>query len=166
MAPQRCPSARRPSMISRWGKIGRRERIRTSGPHVPNVVLYQAELLSGPCSPPRRRRTAALLYRCLAPPATAISANAKNLFRRVESGKPRLYGPPPCLRRRRSGLGRSQAVRHWILIPAYEGSNPSAPANPFSSFLRKSKTPRGGGCPRGACRFSSGLRDQNSLVML
>ena len=26
---------------------GRRERIRTSGPHVPNVVLYQAELLSG-----------------------------------------------------------------------------------------------------------------------
>ena len=29
------------------GKIGRRERIRTSGPHVPNVVLYQAELLSG-----------------------------------------------------------------------------------------------------------------------
>src|SRR5580658_8782698 len=26
--------------------IGRRERIRTSGPYVPNVVLYQAELLS------------------------------------------------------------------------------------------------------------------------
>src|ERR1700759_429739 len=25
---------------------GRRERIRTSGPYVPNVVLYQAELLS------------------------------------------------------------------------------------------------------------------------
>ena len=29
-------------------KIGRRERIRTSGPYVPNVVLYQAELLSEP----------------------------------------------------------------------------------------------------------------------
>jgi hypothetical protein len=28
------------------GKAGRRERIRTSGPYVPNVVLYQAELLS------------------------------------------------------------------------------------------------------------------------
>ena len=28
------------------GKVGRRERIRTSGPYVPNVVLYQAELLS------------------------------------------------------------------------------------------------------------------------
>lgn len=27
---------------------GRRERIRTSGPYVPNVVLYQAELLSEP----------------------------------------------------------------------------------------------------------------------
>ncbi len=26
---------------------GRGERIRTSGPHVPNVVLYQAELLPG-----------------------------------------------------------------------------------------------------------------------
>ena len=31
--------------------IGRRERIRTSGPHVPNVVLYQAELLSGYLGP-------------------------------------------------------------------------------------------------------------------
>ena len=30
------------------GKNGRRERIRTSGPYVPNVVLYQAELLSEP----------------------------------------------------------------------------------------------------------------------
>jgi hypothetical protein len=29
-------------------EIGRRERIRTSGPYVPNVVLYQAELLSDP----------------------------------------------------------------------------------------------------------------------
>ena len=28
------------------GVDGRRERIRTSGPYVPNVVLYQAELLS------------------------------------------------------------------------------------------------------------------------
>ena len=27
-------------------EYGRRERIRTSGPYVPNVVLYQAELLS------------------------------------------------------------------------------------------------------------------------
>src|SRR5262249_10452668 len=31
---------------ARRAKAGRRERIRTSGPHVPNVVLYQAELLS------------------------------------------------------------------------------------------------------------------------
>lgn len=30
-------------------------------------------------------------------------------------------------------LGRRQVVRHWILIPACEGSNPSAPAN--SSFF-------------------------------
>lgn len=26
-------------------------------------------------------------------------------------------------------LGRRQVVRHWILIPAFEGSIPSAPAN-------------------------------------
>ena len=34
--------------VSRSHKFGngRRERIRTSGPYVPNVVLYQAELLS------------------------------------------------------------------------------------------------------------------------
>jgi hypothetical protein len=33
-----------------------------------------------------------------------------------------------------SGLGRSQAVRHWILIPAFEGSIPSAPANVVAPF--------------------------------
>ena len=36
-----------PAFAARAAKAGRRERIRTSGPHVPNVVLYQAELLSG-----------------------------------------------------------------------------------------------------------------------
>jgi hypothetical protein len=32
-------------MLTYW-KNGRSERIRTSGPYVPNVVLYQAELHS------------------------------------------------------------------------------------------------------------------------
>ena len=39
-------SGHRESIEEEVGTIGRRERIRTSGPHVPNVVLYQAELLS------------------------------------------------------------------------------------------------------------------------
>ena len=26
-------------------------------------------------------------------------------------------------------MGRRQAVRHWVLISAYAGSNPAAPAN-------------------------------------
>ena len=29
-------------------------------------------------------------------------------------------------------MGRGQAVRHWILIPAFPGSNPGGPANPFN----------------------------------
>jgi hypothetical protein len=28
-----------------------------------------------------------------------------------------------------TALGRRQVVRHWILIPAFEGSIPSAPAS-------------------------------------
>ena len=49
------------------------------------------------------------------------------------------YGDFPCLRRSarrvigvRLLLGRRQVVRHWILIPAFEGSIPSAPASRFS----------------------------------
>jgi hypothetical protein len=30
-----------------------------------------------------------------------------------------------------TALGRRQVVRHWILIPAFEGSIPSAPATQF-----------------------------------
>ncbi len=36
----------RNKVIRASSESGRRERIRTSGPYVPNVVLYQAELLS------------------------------------------------------------------------------------------------------------------------
>ena len=28
-------------------------------------------------------------------------------------------------------MGRRQAVRHWVLIPACAGSNPAGPAIPF-----------------------------------
>ncbi len=37
------------------GNIGREERIRTSGPCVPNAVLYQAELLPDPFAFPRAK---------------------------------------------------------------------------------------------------------------
>jgi hypothetical protein len=47
-APKALPGLCRTSKLVLAGKIGRRERIRTSGPYVPNVVLYQAELLSEP----------------------------------------------------------------------------------------------------------------------
>jgi hypothetical protein len=40
------PRLRETTSAAGAAQVGRRERIRTSGPHVPNVVLYQAELLS------------------------------------------------------------------------------------------------------------------------
>ena len=43
------------------GINGRRERIRTSGPYVPNVVLYQAELLSDAGRPKAGLRGSALI---------------------------------------------------------------------------------------------------------
>jgi hypothetical protein len=44
---------------------GREERIRTSGPHVPNVVLYQAELLPDGVSIWRLREGEPMLERRL-----------------------------------------------------------------------------------------------------
>jgi hypothetical protein len=32
-------------------------------------------------------------------------------------------------------LGRRQAVRHWILIPAFPGSNPGAPAKKVTKVV-------------------------------
>jgi len=50
------------------GLNGRRERIRTSGPYVPNVVLYQAELLSDAMSWGRNRPRAGGPYSHGPPP--------------------------------------------------------------------------------------------------
>ena len=36
-------------------------------------------------------------------------------------------------------LGRRQVVRHWILIPAFEGSIPSAPASQSVLFMANAK---------------------------
>ena len=109
-------------------EIGRRERIRTSGPYVPNVVLYQAELLSEPV----RRDTPRLGRRpyndAPRPPQPAPNALAKAaFFARLPYPRLALYGAAPG--RCPATLGRRQVVRHWILIPAFGGSIPPAPAN-------------------------------------
>ena len=69
-----------PAVAREAGEGWSEERIRTSGPHVPNVVLYQAELLSGPFG--RRPYNDA--------PSPRNMPNA-----RVERCEFRLYGPPP-----------------------------------------------------------------------
>ena len=104
-----------------WG-AGRRERIRTSGPHVPNVVLYQAELLSGPGR--IFRRNAAFTGKC------SLGRRPYNdaPIPPQRADLPALKGPGRGLMVR-DPLGRRQVVRHRILIPAFPGSNPGAPAS-------------------------------------
>ena len=111
---------------------GRRERIRTSGPYVPNVVLYQAELLSdkpiGRGRPVSRERPYSDAPRGPQPSKTAwISSHCRaesGIFAALK-GRKGLYMVPALT----TALGRRQVVRHWILIPAFEGSIPSAPAS-------------------------------------
>jgi hypothetical protein len=110
--------------LIKQGGNGRRERIRTSGPHVPNVVLYQAELLSGPLG----RRS----YRGGTGGPQPVRA-LKGLMRLSMVRAPARVAP--------GLLGRSQAVRHRILIPACEGSNPSAPATPLRAVALRGAGP-------------------------
>ena len=51
--------------MSRSQIIGREERIRTSGPCVPNAVLYQAELLPDPFTCINARDAKGILYASL-----------------------------------------------------------------------------------------------------
>ena len=102
-------------------KNGRRERIRTSGPYVPNVVLYQAELLSEPVQrgaplasggalitmPPRPRNRAASPCRC-------------GHFGRFADRRGSLY---------------TEAPRPGDLSPA--GASPSGKAPDFDSGMRR-----------------------------
>ena len=98
--------------------LGLSGRNRTYGPSVPNRVLYQAELLSG--KGPKRAR----YNHRLGPQA---SKRAEIAALRVFE-----YGPGAF----RPKLGRSQAVRHRVLIPACGGSNPPEGAA-FSSCIRR-----------------------------
>ena len=119
--------------------IGRRERIRTSGPYVPNVVLYQAELLSEPV---RKGRPLASGGALIAMPPRPRNRPDRRYEHIVRAGFSRFAGGGPC---RYTGppapvcglLGRRQVVRHWILIPAFEGSIPSAPARPVLKHHQK-----------------------------
>ena len=81
---------------------GRRERIRTSGPYVPNVVLYQAELLSDmPDGPKGPSRGSALIAMPLGGRNQAKGLNFGSFagrfcrFSRVERPGGPLYGPGP-----------------------------------------------------------------------
>ena len=114
------------------GKIGRRERIRTSGPYVPNVVLYQAELLSEPVRRDMPLASGGALIAMPPRPRNRPEGPCEHIVRPgfsrfAGAGAYRYTRPPAPV----SGLlGRRQVVRHWILIPAFEGSIPSAPAKP------------------------------------
>ena len=100
---------------------GRRERIRTSGPYVPNVVLYQAELLSVTMCERRAPRLGRRPYsHAPRPPQPGKNAALPAIWRGLRSAPAGLYGA--------ALLGRRQAVRHRILIPACGGSIPPAPA--------------------------------------
>jgi hypothetical protein len=119
-------------------KIGRRERIRTSGPYVPNVVLYQAELLSEPVRKGEPLPSGGALITMPPCPRNRPCSRMQQLgrpailgFARPICGRARLalYGSAPGVTP--LPLGRRQAVRLWILIPAFEGSIPSAPASSF-----------------------------------
>ena len=52
-------------------------------------------------------------------------------------GANRYFQSPTGIRHRHSLVGRRQVVRLWILIPAFVGSNPTAPA------IHKLGTPAG-----------------------
>ncbi len=139
-SPDDVPAAPRGAMARPNGinakKIGRRERIRTSGPYVPNVVLYQAELLSEPVRKGEPLPSGGALITMPPCPRNRPCSRMQRLVRPAILGVCGPYlrvGPPGLIRVRAGGdrplpLGRRQAVRHWILIPAFEGSIPSAPA--------------------------------------
>ena len=127
------------------GKAGRRERIRTSGPYVPNVVLYQAELLSDkpnglswPVS--RERPYSDALWGPQPAKITGFLGGSRRFFGIFAALKG--VGPLYMVPARTTALGRRQVVRHWILIPAFEGSIPSAPAT--RGVMRVWRTLRGG----------------------
>jgi hypothetical protein len=99
--------------------IGRRERIRTSGPYVPNVVLYQAELLSEP-----------------------VRGNTPRLGRRPYNDAP----PPPQPAKKGSGVRsfwRFAGRPGWLytgrarVCPGPAGASPSGKALDFDSSIRR-----------------------------
>jgi hypothetical protein len=94
--------------INLWG-IGRRERIRTSGPYVPNVVLYQAELLSEPVRGNAPRLGRRPYNDAPPPPQPASKALARRQFGRFAGRARWLYTGP----RRGPALATCWGVAKW-----------------------------------------------------
>src|SRR5882757_7110699 len=119
--PKAMPGLCRTSRLVWAGKIGRRERIRTSGPYVPNVVLYQAELLSEPVRWDRPLASGGALITM--PP------------------RPRNRPPKPWQGGNLAGLRPGAAgfirVRAGGPVPAPAGASPSGKALDFDSSIRR-----------------------------
>ena len=123
-------------------KIGRRERIRTSGPYVPNVVLYQAELLSEPVRVVCPFASGgALITMAPCPRNRTASLSGRGLFSRFADWPGSLYTKAPVQGAEPDGASPSGKA------PDFDSGmrrfDPSRPSHFFSARLRAEKK-----CPR------------------
>ena len=64
-------------------------------------------------------------------------SNAKNIRKRVDNQRKFIYNISCPDKNTGLRLGCRQAVRHWTLTPACNGSNPFSPATFFKKYINK-----------------------------